>query len=338
MKAIVWLGDRARILDQTRLPGELVYLDLYSYEDMAQAIREMKIRGAPAIGIAAGYGMALAALNSGATTRGELLAYLEQASKVLQKTRPTAQNLFQALERMENKTKGQNIGQIKSALLAEAQSLHAEETEAEKLLSNYGADLIQDGFAILTHCNAGALATGGYGTALGVIKAAKEQGKKVTVYATETRPLMQGARLTCSELVAEQIPVTLVVDSAAGYLLSQGKIDCAVVGADRIAANGDVANKIGTYSVAVLCAENGVPFYVAAPTSTLDLSLPTGKDIPIEERGENEVTHLQGVRLAPEGIRAMNPAFDITPHHYITAIITEKGITREPFQERLAHV
>jgi methylthioribose-1-phosphate isomerase len=230
---------------------------------------------------------------------------------------------------------GKNVSQIKAALVAEAKGIEAENDEANRRLSELGAELIKDDFTILTHCNTGSLATAAYGTALGVIKMAKEQGKKVKVYATETRPLLQGARLTTWELLKEKIPVTLITDSMAGYFMNKGAINCVIVGADRIAANGDVANKIGTYSLAVLAAENGIPFYVAAPMSTIDFSLSSGADIPIEERNPEEVTHIQGIRIAPQGVKAANPAFDVTPHCYISAIITEKGVIREPYVERL---
>jgi methylthioribose-1-phosphate isomerase len=230
---------------------------------------------------------------------------------------------------------GKSVTQIKKDLLAEAQRIEAENDKANRRLSELGAELIRDGFTILTHCNTGSLATAAYGTALGVIKMAKEQGKKVKVYATETRPLLQGARLTTWELLKENIPSTLITDSMAGYFMNKGAIDCAIVGADRIAANGDVANKIGTYTLAVLATENGIPFYVAAPMSTIDFSLSSGADIPIEERNPEEVTHIQGIRIAPEGVKAANPAFDVTPHCYISAIITEKGIAKEPYVEKL---
>jgi len=233
---------------------------------------------------------------------------------------------------------GGNIPEIKEALIAEAKQIHQEEIEATKRLSQLGAELIKDGFTILTHCNAGSLATAGYGTALGVIKAAKEQGKRVSIIVTETRPLLQGARLTTWELKQEGIPVTLITDSMAGYFMNQNKIDCVIVGADRIAANGDVANKIGTYTLAVLAKENDIPFYVAAPTSTIDLSLPSGAEIPIEERDPDEVTHIQGIHIAPGEIDVANPAFDVTPHNYITLIITERGIIKEPYIERLREI
>lgn len=334
MKAIEWLGNRVRILDQTRLPQEEVYLELNHYQDIASAITELKIRGAPAIGVAGGYGVALGALEIEAKSRDEFLGKLRGVIQTIAATRPTARNLFRAIDRMEQvAAAGKDIDQTKKALIDKAVKIHSEEAEATKRLSQLGAELIQDGFSILTHCNAGPLATAGYGTALGVIKWAKEQGKKIKVLATETRPLLQGARITTWELKKTGIPVTLITDSMAGYFISRGEVSCVIVGADRIAANGDTANKIGTYSLAVLAKENGIPFYVAAPTSTIDPSLASGEEIPIEQRKPEEVTHIQGVSIAPEGIDVANPAFDVTPHKYITAIITEKGIIREPYGE-----
>jgi len=337
IKAIEWLEDRLRILDQTRLPQEQSFIDLANYQDVALAIKEMKVRGAPAIGIAAAYGIALGGQAIVAASRDEFFTRLNQVIQALADTRPTAVNLFQAIDRMRKAAaRGNSIVEIKRMLIDEAKQIHNEEIEATMRLSRLGAELIKDGFLILTHCNAGFLATAGYGTALGVIKAAREQGKHVSVIATETRPLLQGARLTAWELKQENIPVTLITDSMAGYFMRQGKIDCVIVGADRIAANGDVANKIGTYTLAVLAKENGVPFYVAAPTTTIDFSLVSGDEIPVEQRNPGEVTHIQGLPIAPEGIDAANPAFDITPHNYISAIVTERGIIIEPYCEELA--
>lgn len=334
MKAIEWLGNRVRILDQTRLPQEEVYLELNHYQDIASAIVELKIRGAPAIGIVGAYGIALGALEIETSSRKEFLGRLRGVSQTLAATRPTAKNLFQAIDRMEQVAAvGEDIKQTKKALIDQAVKMHSEEAEATKKLSQLGAELIHDGFSILTHCNTGALATAGYGTALGVIKRAKEQGKNIKVLATETRPLLQGAKLTTWELKRANILFTLITDSMAGYFMSRGEVSCVIVGADRIAANGDTANKIGTYSLAVLAKENGIPFYVAAPTTTIDLSLASGDEIPIEQRSPDEVTYIQGVRIAPAGIDAANPAFDVTPHRYITAIITEKGIIKEPYGE-----
>jgi len=332
-KAIEWLEDKLRILDQSKLPHDESFIDLIGYQDVALAIKEMKVRGAPAIGIAAAYGIALGAQSIRGENKDEFLSQLDQLMQTLVSTRPTAVNLFRATSRMRKAATGNNIPEIRATLISEAKQIHQEEIEATRRLSQLGAELITDGFTILTHCNAGALATGGYGTALGIITAAKEQGKRTSVFADETRPLLQGARLTVWELQHEAIPVTLITDSMAGYFMNQGKIDCVIVGADRIAANGDVANKIGTYTLAVLAKENSIPFYVAAPTSTIDLSLPSGAEIPIEQRDPEEITHIQGIRIAPEGTNAANPAFDVTPHNYISAIITEKGIIREPYSE-----
>ncbi|MCK4402492.1 MAG: S-methyl-5-thioribose-1-phosphate isomerase [Dehalococcoidia bacterium] len=338
-KAIEWLDDKLRILDQSKLPWEQALANLANYQDVALAIKEMRIRGAPAIGVAAAYGIALGAQDIKTTDADNFRKQLNQVMQTLATTRPTAVNLFQAINRMRKIAAiGGNIPEIKEALIAKAKQIHQEEIEATKRLSQLGAELIQDGFAILTHCNAGSLATAGYGTALGVIKAAKEQGKQLNIIVTETRPLLQGARLTTWELKQEGIPVTLITDSMAGYFMHQKKIDCVIVGADRIAANGDVANKIGTYTLAVLAKENDIPFYVAAPTSTIDLSLSSGAEIPIEERDPDEVTHIQGIRIAPGEIDVANPAFDVTPHNYIAAIITERGIIREPYIERLREI
>ena len=336
MKPIEWLDNKVRILDQTSLPQEEVYLELSNYQEVAQAIKEVKVRGAPAIGIATAYGIALGAQKIKAETREEFLAKLNQILEVFSSTRPTAVNLFKAIKRMKAvATNRKDITQIKVALLTEASKMHGEEEEATKRLSQFGAELIKDGFTVLTHCNTGALATAGHGTALGVIKAAKEQGKGISIFITETRPLFQGARLTTWELRQGGIPVTLITDSMAGHLMSKGEVNCVIVGADRIAANGDVANKIGTYTLAVLAKENGIPFYVAAPTSSIDLSLSSGKQIPIEERSPEEVTHIRGIRLSPEGVRVINPAFDVTPHRYVTAIITDRGIVSKPYETSL---
>ena len=335
---IEWLGNRVRILDQTRLPREEVYLELSNYRDIASAIKELKIRGAPAIGVAGAYAVALGARAIETSVKSDFLEKLGQVSRTIAATRPTARNLFRAIERMERVAEtGEDTGQIKQALVQEAISIHSEEAEATEKLSQLGAGLIEDGFTILTHCNTGPLATTGYGTALGVIIRAKEQGKKIRVLADETRPLLQGARLTTWECQKANIPVTLITDSMAGYFISRGEIDCVIVGADRIAANGDTANKIGTYTLAVLAKENGIPFYIAAPTTTIDPSLASGDEIPIEERSPEEVTHIQGVNIAPEGTEAANPAFDVTPHRYITAIITERGIIRELGEGQLSN-
>ncbi len=334
IQAIEWLGDRVRILDQTMLPQEEVYLELGRYQDIASAITELKIRGAPAIGVAGAYGIALGALKIKARAKADFLPRLRAVSQALAATRPTARNLFRALERMLKAAEaGKDIEQIKKALISEAIAIHTEEAEATLKLSQLGAELLKDGSTVLTHCNTGALATAGYGTALGVITQAHERGKRIKVFVTETRPLLQGARITAWELQQAKIPFTLITDSAAGYFMGQGDVDCVIVGADRIALNGDTANKIGTYTLAVLAKENNIPFYVAAPLTTIDPSLASGEEIPIEQRSPEEVTHIQGIAIAPEGIEAANPAFDITPHPYITAIITEGGIIREPYGE-----
>ncbi len=336
MKAIEWRSDRVRILDQTRLPQEEAYLELGNYQDIASAIAGLKIRGAPAIGVAGGYAVALGALNIEAGTRAEFIKELKGIIKSIASTRPTARNLFRTLERMQRTAEaGKDVEQVKKALVAEAVAIHNEEAAATLKLSQLGADLIKDGFTVLTHCNAGPLATAGYGTALGVIIQAHQQGKRLKVIATETRPLLQGARLTAWELKEAKIPFSLITDSMAGYFMSKGEVDCVIVGADRIALNGDTANKIGTYTLAVLAKENKIPFYVAAPLTTVDPALASGDEIPIEFRSPDEVTHIRGVAIAPEGTEALNPAFDVTPHPYITAIITEGGIIQQPFEKRL---
>jgi len=335
MKAIEWVQGKIRLLDQTRLPWDEVFLELSDYRELLQAIKEMRIRGAPGIGLAAAYGMALGAQGIEAKSKEEFLKELDSVAQTLAATRPTARNLFWALERMNRAAQAGDVAQIKAALLNEAREIERENEEADKLIAAFGAELIRDGFTVLTHCHTGSLATAGYGTALGAIKATAKQGKRIRVYATETRPLLQGARLTTWELMTEGISVTLITDGMAGHFLKNRAIDCVIVGADRIAANGDVANKIGTYSIAVLAMENAVPFYVAAPLSTVDLALASGDEIAIEERSPEEVTHIRGVAIAPDGVGVANPAFDVTPHYYVSAIITEKGIIREPYLERL---
>jgi len=334
MKAVEWLGDRVRILDQTQLPQKEVYLESSSYQEIASAIVELKIRGAPAIGVAGAYAVALGALRIKAGAKAEFLRELKDVIRAITLTRPTARNLFRALERMERTAESvKDVEQIKKSLVNEAIAIHNEEAAATLKLSKLGAELIKDGFSVLTHCNTGPLATAGYGTALGVIIQAHEQGKKLRVLATETRPLLQGARLTARELKEFNIPFSLITDSMAGYFMSKGEINCVIVGADRIALNGDTANKIGTYTLAVLAKENKIPFYVAAPLTTVDPSLASGDEIPIELRSPDEVTNIKGVAIAPEGVEALNPAFDVTPHPYITAIITDGGIIRAPFGE-----
>ncbi len=297
---------------------------------------ELKIRGAPAIGIAGAYAVALGALKIETVGKNDFLKKLKSVIDTIAATRPTARNLFFVLERLKKVVEtGESPEQIQKALVEEAVRIHEEEAEATRHLSILGAEIIQDGWTVLTHCNTGPLATTGHGTALGVIISTHEQGKNIKVIATETRPLLQGARLTTWELRKAGIPVTLITDSMAGHFIKLGKIDCVITGADRIAANGDTANKIGTYTLAVLARENNIPFYIAAPTSTIDASLKTGDEIPIEERDDGEVTHLLGRPIAPEGVAAANPAFDVTPHRYITAIITEKGIIKEPYTESI---
>jgi methylthioribose-1-phosphate isomerase len=343
IKTIEWTEDGVVMIDQRLLPAEEVYPVFRTYEDVARAIKEMVIRGAPAIGVAAAMGIALGARDTKAGDLGEFDLAFAQICEVMGATRPTAVNLFWAIERMRDlyarlKRDNRSFAEIRGLLIEEAKRMHAEDIEANRELGRFGAELIPDGATVLTHCNAGALATAGYGTALGVIRAAAEAGKKVAVFADETRPFLQGARLTAWELQKEKIPVTLITDNMAGHFMKRGRIDCVIVGADRIAANGDTANKIGTYSVAVLAKENDLPFYVAAPISTLDLSLDSGDQIPIEERDGREVTHIKGAQLAPQGIEIANPAFDVTPHRYIAAIITERGVARPPFQESLRNI
>jgi methylthioribose-1-phosphate isomerase len=307
-------------------------------EAVAVAIRDMVVRGAPAIGVTAAMGIALGVRQSKAVDAGALRRDMETLAALFAATRPTAVNLFWAIDRMKRKFEEllpQGVQAARKGMETEALAIHREDIEMNRRMGAHGAALLEDGARILTHCNAGALATAGYGTALGMMRAAVEAGKRISVFSDETRPFLQGARLTAWELMKEGIPVTLITDNMAGYLMSKGEIDCAIVGADRIAANGDVANKIGTYTVAVLAREHGLPFYVVAPTSTFDLSIASGKEIPIEERNPGEVTHVQGVRVAPEGIQIVNPAFDVTPNHLVSAIVCENGIARAPYRESL---
>lgn len=323
---------RIRYLDQTRLPGEEVWKETSDHSVIAEAIRRLEIRGAPLIGIAAAYGLASAALHIDEREPARFRAELERAAAELVATRPTAVNLAWAINRCLNSIDGvEDPDEIRRLLAHEARLIHEEDVAGNQRIGELGASLLPAGARVLTHCNAGSLATGGYGTALGVIRAARDRGALAQVYNTETRPLLQGARLTAWELLSDGIPCSLIVDSAAGSLMRREMLDAVVTGADRIAANGDVANKIGTYQLAVLARENAVPFYVAAPTSTIDLSLATGDDIPIEQRSPTEVTSYNGRDSAPEGVRAENPAFDVTPNEYIAAIITENGIARPPF-------
>jgi methylthioribose-1-phosphate isomerase len=333
IKPIEWLGDRLILLDQTQLPLKEVYIETTDYRTVVDAIKQLKVRGAPAIGIAAAYGIALGALSIDTTQRGPFTRRFESMLRTFARSRPTAVNLFYAIGRMRRAIEGkESVGEIKRSLVETAKSLNRSEEKAMERLSRYGAGLLPDKTTILTHCNTGTLATGvRYGTATGVIQAAVEQGKNISVYADETRPLLQGARLTMWELMKLRIPATLITDSMAGYFLRKHAIDFVIVGADRIAANGDTANKIGTYSLAVLAKENGVPFYVAAPVSTIDLSIRSGDDIPIEQRAPDEVLSLGGARTAPPNASAANPAFDVTPGKYIAGIITEKGIIRKPY-------
>ena len=336
IEPIAWANGRLRLLDQTRLPTEEVWLELDDFREVAAAIKEMRVRGAPAIVVTAAYGVALAAQHLHAPDMPSFLAELERAIDTLGATRPTAVNLFWALRRMRAVAHtASSPNEARALLLAEALAIQTQDVQANRQMGRFGAGLIPDGATVLTHCNAGALATAGYGTALAVIRAAREAGKHIRVMADETRPLLQGARLTAWELARDGIETTLIADTMAGSFMRRGQITCVVVGADRIAANGDVANKIGTYQVAVLAREHGIPFYVAAPISTLDLSLASGDDIPIEERRGDEVTHFGGAQTAPDGIAVANPAFDVTPAKYITAIITERGIARAPYEDSL---
>jgi methylthioribose-1-phosphate isomerase len=338
IETIQWTGDRVVMIDQRKLPLEEKYVTCSSYEDVAEAIRNMTIRGAPAIGVAAAMGVALGVLHA---SEIQLDAQFAAICDTLARTRPTAVNLFWAIDRMQrlyHSLRGQPIADIRRRMVEEAMRIRGDDIAICRAIGRHGAPLVPDGRTVLTHCNAGALATAGYGTALGVIRAAVESGKHIDVFADETRPFLQGARLTVWELQQDGIPTTLITDNMAGHFLKSGRIGCVVVGADRIAANGDVANKIGTYSVAVLAKENGVPFFVAAPVSTLDLALDSGDAIPIEHRAASEVTHVFGQLVAPEGTSAAHPAFDVTPARYISAIITENGIARAPYEESLSRL
>src|SRR5229473_7320043 len=338
IQTLEWTDSGVRFIDQTKLPTEETYVTCKTYQQVADVIRNMVVRGAPAIGVAAAMGIALGMKNSKATTGAELKPQFDQICDVIAKTRPTAVNLFWAIRRMQEKfeyLRMRPVPQIKQALIEEAQRMHAEDIAANQAMGRHGATLMPASGGVLTHCNAGALATCGYGTALGVIRAAIESGKKIHVFADETRPFLQGSRLTAWELMKDGIPTTVISDNMAGAMMQQGKIDAIVVGADRIAANGDVANKIGTYTVAVLAKEHGIPFYVAAPLSTVDLATPDGSKIPIEQRSPKEITHHAGRQVTPDGVEIENPAFDVTPSRYVSAIITERGIAREPFAESL---
>jgi methylthioribose-1-phosphate isomerase len=338
IQTLEWTEQGVRFLDQTKLPTEETYVTCKTHEQVADVIRNMVVRGAPAIGVAAAMGIALGVNNSKAESTGDLKRDFDQICDVIGKTRPTAVNLFWAIRRMQEKferVRVRPLPHIKQALIEEAQRMHAEDIAANQAMGRHGATLMPASGGVLTHCNAGALATAGYGTALGVIRAAVEEGKKIHVFADETRPFLQGARLTAWELMKDGIPTTVISDNMAGAMMRQGKISAIVVGADRIAANGDVANKIGTYTVAVLAKEHGIPFYVAAPISTVDLACVDGSQIPIEQRNAKEVTHIAGKQMVPDGVSIENPAFDVTPAQYVAAIITEKGIARAPFDNSL---
>ena len=339
IKTLEWTNAGVRFIDQTKLPTEEVYVTCKNYEEVAEAIRTMIVRGAPAIGVAAAMGVALGAQQSQATTMPEFEREFDAICNVLAGTRPTAVNLFWAIRRMRGKFEQLRtlpIEKVKAELVAEAQRMLVEDIAANEAMGRHGAVLLPASGAVLTHCNAGALATAGYGTALGVIRAAVASGKKLSVFADETRPFLQGSRLTAWELMKDGIPTTLIADNMAGAMMRLGRIDAVIVGADRIAANGDVANKIGTYTVAVLAKEHGIPFYVAAPISTVDLNTPDGSHIPIEQRASAEVTHFAGKQIAPDEVRVENPAFDVTPNRFVAAIITERGVARAPYGETLA--
>jgi methylthioribose-1-phosphate isomerase len=340
LPTIDWQDDEIVMVDQRKLPGREVYVRCKTAAAVARAIKTMVIRGAPAIGVAAAMGIALGMRRSAAPGTRQFAVDFNKLCQLMAATRPTAVNLFWAIERMKRSfaagaQAGESVDEIRARLEREARAIHDEDVQSCRAMGQHGAVLVPDHARILTHCNAGALATAGYGTALGVIRAAAEQGKITRVYADETRPFLQGARLTAWELVRENVPTTVITESMAGPLMKRGDVDMIVVGADRIAANGDVANKIGTYTVALLADAHAVPFYVAAPLSTIDLSTPDGEHIPIEQRNPREVTHLGATRLAPDGAAVWNPAFDITPHRLVTGIITERGIARAPYQQTL---
>jgi len=338
VKTIAWENDSLVILDQTRLPTEERYVVLETVEDVHRAVKRLEVRGAPAIGVAAALGLYVAVRDGSFTTYDSLKKAIRQAADYLASSRPTAVNLTWALERMAavaERTPGAEPEAVKRALLTEALAILAEDRDTCRAIGRHGQALLADGSSVLTHCNAGGLATVDYGTALGVVYAAVEAGKKIRVFADETRPLLQGARLTAWELEKSGVPVTLICDDMAATVMARGLVDCVITGADRIAANGDTANKIGTYGLAVLAREHGLPFYVAAPLSTFDFSLPTGDGIPIEERDPDEVRRFRGVQTAPAEVDVFNPAFDVTPHRYVTAFITERGVVRPPFGETL---
>lgn len=341
MRPLIFEDGKLKLIDQTRLPGEVTWHEYTDYRQVAKAIRDMIVRGAPAIGVTAAYGFAMGINNISTDDKRNFFNELCKIAEEIKSTRPTAVNLFWAVERVVKKAyelKEESISSIKKAVLAEAAQMDMEDTKSNRRIGQYGNELIKPGDTILTHCNAGSLATCDYGTALGVIRAAHEAGKKIKVFADETRPYLQGARLTAYELKEDGIPVTLICDNMAGYFMYKGEINCCITGADRIALNGDTANKIGTYSIAVLAHENRIPFYIAAPVSTIDFGIKNGEEIPIEERNTNEVTHIMGQKIAPDGINVRNPAFDITPGRYITAIITDKGILYPPYEESIRKI
>ena len=338
---VKWSDEGVEMLDQRLLPTEEKWLTLKTYAEVAHAIKDMVVRGAPAIGVSAAYGIALGMKNFVGTNMADFADELDYVGETLGKTRPTAVNLFWAIDRMKRtflkaKDAGKSISEIKQILIEDSKAIHEEDIESQRLISKFGGELLENNSTVLTHCNAGALATGGvWGTALGVIRGAVADGKKISVIADETRPYMQGARLTAWELLQDDIPVTLIADNMSGHVMKKGRVQAVVVGSDRIAANGDVANKIGTYMVAVLARQHNIPFYVAAPLSTVDLNCPTGEEIPIEERDVREITHVKDIQLAPDGIDVSNYAFDVTPNEFVTAIITEKGVARAPYTESL---
>jgi methylthioribose-1-phosphate isomerase len=343
LPTIDWTNDAVVMIDQRKLPASEVYVTCKTAQDVAKAIKTMVIRGAPAIGVAAAMGIAMGMRRSKASGTKQFTTEFQKICDLMAATRPTAVNLFWAIEKMkaafaDAAQRGSSVEELKARLEAEARRIHDDDVESCRTMGAHGATLVPDEARILTHCNAGALATAGYGTALGVIRAAAEQGKRVAVMADETRPFLQGARLTAWELVRDGIDTTVITDNMSGSMMRLGHVDLVVVGADRIAANGDVANKIGTYSVAVLAREHGIPFYVAAPISTIDLATPDGGRIPIEERSSREVTHIGPSRLTPEGAGIRNPAFDVTPAKYVTAIVTERGIARPPYEASLAQL
>jgi methylthioribose-1-phosphate isomerase len=338
LQTVQWLSGKVKLIDQTALPERLSFVELSDWREVAEAIRTMVVRGAPAIGCTAALGMAQGARGIIADNREAFLRRMHGIAETFRASRPTAVNLFWAIDRMmavAEATDGNTVD-IKDAMLTEALSMLDEDIAANRRLGRYGAERLPDVCSVLTHCNAGALATVAYGTALGVIRAAVEAGKSVSVYADETRPRLQGMKLTAWELAQDGIPVTIIADNMAAALMRQGKVDCVIVGADRIAANGDTANKIGTYGLAIAARHHRIPFYVAAPFSTIDLKLATGAQIPIEQRDSIEMTHIDGVRISPEGVPVLNPAFDVTPGDLVTAFITERGVLEPPFEEALA--